>query len=473
MDSNRIKNNRILVVGDLIVDTYHKGSVSRISPEAPIPVVRVTKSFSVLGGAANVARNLKALHCNPVVIGVKGTDSNADLMGQLFKEADIENHVVACDYPTITKTRIVGNNQQIVRVDFENDKMRIPADIYQKVFAEIDRIMPSVDSVVLSDYGKGFCNDALCRHLIEKAQEYRRTIIVDPKGCDWYKYGNATYITPNIKEISDVAGEAVENYDDRVAIVAKQLQKKYKIQNVLVTRSEKGMTLVSKDDATFNLPTVAREVFDVSGAGDTVVATLAASLAGGLSIKDSLKLANQAAGIVVGKAGTQPILLEELTISDTYLGDNKLLTMVQLKDLLVMLRDKQRKIVFTNGCFDVLHMGHVSYLQEARKLGDVLILGLNSDGSVKRLKGDNRPINSQEARAKVLSAMSCVDYIVIFDEDTPYKLIKEVRPDILVKGGDYSIENVVGREFATQVALIDFVEGYSSTKIIEKMDQAK
>lgn len=472
MDFNKIKNNRILVVGDLIVDTYHKGGVSRISPEAPIPVVRVTKSFSVLGGAANVARNLKALHCNPIVIGLKGIDANADLMDRLFKEANIESHVVACDYPTITKTRIVGNNQQIVRVDFENDKMRIPADIYKKVFAEIDCAMSSVDTIVLSDYGKGFCNDALCRYLIEKAQKYHKTIIVDPKGSDWYKYGNATYITPNIKEISDVAGEAVENTDEKVVSVAKLLQQKYKIKNVLVTRSEKGMTLVS-DKEPFILPTVAREVFDVSGAGDTVVATLAASLAGGLSIKDSLKLANQAAGIVVGKSGTQPIYLEELTISDTYLGDNKLLTMVQLKDLLVMLRDKHRKIVFTNGCFDVLHMGHVTYLQEARKLGDVLILGLNSDESVKRLKGENRPINPQEARAKVLSAMSCVDYIVFFNEDTPYNLIKEVQPDILVKGGDYSIENVVGREFATQVALIDFVEGYSSTKIIEKMDQEK
>jgi D-beta-D-heptose 7-phosphate kinase/D-beta-D-heptose 1-phosphate adenosyltransferase len=468
MNLRKVKGGIILVVGDLIVDTYHTGSVSRISPEAPIPVVRVSNSFSVLGGAANVARNLKALHCNPIVVGVKGNDANGELMDQLFHDADIKSYITPCNYPTITKTRVVGNRQQIVRVDFENDQMKLEAAIYDSVFAKIVELLPHVDAVVLSDYGKGFCNDSLCRFLIEKANKCNKVIIVDPKGNDWYKYGNATFITPNIKELSDVAGEAVENQDEKVIPVAKKMQKQYRIQNVLVTRSEKGMTLVS-DSESHNLPTVAKEVFDVSGAGDTVVATLAAALAGGFSLIDSLNLANRAAGIVVGKSGTQPIYFEELTISETFLGNNKFISIAQLNDLMVMLRENHRKVVFTNGCFDVIHMGHVTYLQEARKMGDVLILGLNSDASVKRLKGENRPINSQEARAKVLSAMSCVDYVVVFDEDTPYNLIKTVEPDVLVKGGDYKVEEVVGREFAKEVVLVDFVKGHSSTRIIEQL----
>lgn len=470
MKLENLKDKCVLVVGDLIVDTYHTGDVSRISPEAPIPVVRVTKSFSVLGGAANVARNLKTLHCLPVVIGVRGKDANGDLMERLFSDSNIECHIVCSDFPTITKSRIVGNRQQIVRVDFETDKMKLPSEVYQQVFYEIEQVLPTVDVIVLSDYGKGFCNDTLCRYLIEKANECMKPIIVDPKGNDWYKYSKATFITPNVKELSDVVGEHIENTDENVISAGRKLQKQHKIDHLLVTRSEKGMTLIDNNEI-YNLPTVAREVFDVSGAGDTVVATLAASLAGGLQLKQALTLANQAAGIVVGKSGTQPIHLEELTISNTYLGDNKLLTMEQLNDLLLMLREKRRKIVFTNGCFDVIHMGHVSYLQEARNLGDVLILGLNSDASVKRLKGEKRPVNNEVARAKVLSAMSCVNFIVVFDEDTPYNLIKTVRPDVLVKGGDYRVEDVVGREFAGEVKLINFIEGYSSSKIIGQMNQ--
>ncbi len=470
MKLENLKDKRVLVVGDLIVDTYHTGAVSRISPEAPIPVVRVSKSFSVLGGAANVARNLKTLHCLPVVIGVRGKDANGDLLERLFSDSSIENHVVCSEYPTITKTRIVGNRQQIVRVDFETEKMKLSAEVYQQVFSEIERTLPIVDVIVLSDYGKGFCNDSLCRYIIEKAIECRKPIIVDPKGNDWYKYSHATFITPNVKELSDVAGEYVENIDERVITVGRKLQRQYKIKHLLVTRSEKGMTLI-ENNKTYNLPTVAREVFDVSGAGDTVVATLAASLAGGFQLKQALTIANQAAGIVVGKSGTQPIHLEELTISDANLSDNKLLARGQLADLLLMLREKRLKIVFTNGCFDVIHMGHVSYLKEARNLGDVLILGLNSDASVKRIKGENRPVNNELARITVLSAMSCVDYIVVFDDDTPYDLIKAIRPDFLVKGGDYQIENVIGREFAGEVKLINFVEGYSSSKIIELMNQ--
>lgn len=467
MKIEQIQRRRILVVGDLIVDTYHTGSVSRISPEAPIPVVRVKKSYSVLGGAANVARNLKTLHCHPIVVGIKGNDANGDLMEKLFNDSHIECHITPCQYPTITKTRIVGNRQQIVRVDFENEKMDISEDVYQQVYGNITSIVSQVDAIVLSDYGKGFCSDQLCCYVIKMANQNRIPIIVDPKGCDWYKYGKATFITPNVKELSDVAGEVIENKDESIIPVARKLLQRYKVENVLVTRSEQGMTLVNNNDV-LNLPTVAREVYDVSGAGDTVVATLAASLSGRLSLKNALELSNQAAGIVVGKLGTQPVHYEELAISNTYLGDNKVVERNHLGDLLLMLKEKQSKIVFTNGCFDVIHMGHVTYLQEARKLGDLLIVGLNSDASVKRLKGESRPVNNEEARCKVLSSMSCVDYIVVFEEDTPLRLIEKVQPDILVKGGDYKKEDVVGREYAGEVVLIDFVEGYSSTKILEK-----
>ena len=466
MNSKEIIGRRILVVGDMMVDTYHSGTVSRISPEAPIPVVRVSNSYSTLGGAANVARNISALRSRPIVVGARGEDANGQLMESLFQQLQIECHLSLTDYPTITKTRIVGNRQQVVRVDFESSDMQFSPAFYQPVLSQVDQHLDDTDMVVISDYGKGFCSNFLCQQIISKAKKAKKQVIVDPKGSDWEKYKGADIITPNLKELSDVIGKVVPNEDKAVEQAARSLESRFEIAAVLVTRSEKGMTLVSGEEV-IHLRTEAREVFDVSGAGDTVVATLAVALGSGLSMRESMVLANRAAGIVVGKAGTQPILLEELNAAKEGNSSRKLVDVNTLQERLRQVKAQGGKVVFTNGCFDVLHAGHVTYLQKARQLGDLLVVGLNTDVSVKRLKGPSRPINNEWARAVVLASLSCVDYVVLFEEDTPYDLIKAVRPDILVKGSDYKVEDVVGREFASEVRLIDFVEGYSSTKIIK------
>ena len=470
MKIENFEKQAVLVVGDVMLDTYHTGLVSRISPEAPIPVVRVTDSFSMPGGAANVARNIQGLKARPFVVGVCGNDANGLLLSSLLSKSDIVSHLAVSEYPTITKTRIIGNRQQVVRVDFEHPHMHLPTPLMNELAEKWEAWIPSVAIVVISDYGKGLCAPSLCHQLIEKAHSLGKTVLVDPKGKDWQKYGCADMITPNLKELSDAVGYEVPNEDGPVVKAAQELSARYGFGAILVTRSEKGMTLITENDA-LHLPTRAREVFDVSGAGDTVIATMAVAMGAGIPIPDAMRLANRAAGIVVGKAGTQPVLLEELCDE---MGEkrDKVVSRQALANQLQKLRRQGAKIVFTNGCFDVLHAGHVTYLEKARNLGDVLVVGLNSDASVRQLKGPGRPVNNELARAKVLSSLSFVDFVVVFEEDTPLSLIQEVKPDYLVKGGDYRVEEVVGREFAGQVVLIDFVEGYSTTRILEKMQDS-
>lgn len=468
MKIEKFDHQKVLVIGDVMLDTYHMGSVSRISPEAPIPVVRVTDSYSVPGGAANVARNIQGLKARPFVIGARGDDANGLLLRSLLRDSDIEAWLGVSAYPTITKTRIIGNRQQVVRVDFEQPGMHFPQTLEDEAVAAFADGLPKVNIVVLSDYGKGFCSPSLCRRLMQMARAAQVPVLVDPKGTDWEKYAGATLITPNLKELADAVGYEVANDDASVVKAARELAGRHAVAAILVTRSEKGMTLVTEEEI-LHLPTRAREVFDVSGAGDTVIATMAVALGSGFPMYEAMKVANQAAGIVVGKAGTQPILQEELLCeSDTDSG-NKVVLKQALLERLKILRRRGKKIVFTNGCFDVLHAGHVSYLEQARRLGDILVVGLNSDDSVSRLKGPGRPVNGEWARAKVLSSLSCVDYVVVFGEDTPFDLIRDVAPDYLVKGSDYRSEDVVGREFAGQVVLIDFVDGYSTTRILDKL----
>ncbi len=469
---NSIKGCRVLVVGDLMLDTYHIGGVKRISPEAPVPVVQVKRSYSVLGGAANVARNLIGLGATPQVVGVVGDDVNGEVISSMFAELNIDCFLTTSDAPTITKMRVIGNDQQVVRIDFEQDNATLDKQVEATLIAQIEKRIAHCDIVVISDYGKGLCSEELCHAVIESARLNGKAVVVDPKGTQWFKYRNATIVTPNIKELSEVFGAELRNEDAPLAQAATATIERYDLISLLVTRSEKGLSYVSSDE-NIVIPTEAREVFDVSGAGDTVVATLAAAMGAGLSISDSIYLANKAAGVVVGKMGTSPILFHELRaeISQRRLGGDKIVSRENLDELLQLLREQHSSIVFTNGCFDILHRGHVTYLERAKALGDTLILGLNSDSSVRRLKGEDRPINDELSRATVMAALSSVDYVVIFDEDTPLELLKAIRPDTLVKGGDYAIEQIVGREYAAQTTTIPFVDGFSTTNVISKLSE--
>lgn len=469
---NILKGKRVLVVGDIMLDTYHIGDVKRISPEAPVPIVRVNRTYSVLGGAANVARNLLGLECFPYIISLLGNDHNGKTMLEMFATLNIKNDLFQTEHPTITKTRVIGNNQQVVRLDFETEIEILDKEVEQKILLAVEKALPEVDIVVISDYGKGVCNDTICQHVISASNLQGKKVIIDPKGKNWQKYRSATIITPNLKELSEVLGVEVKNENEDIHNTASNVLHKYNLKSLLVTRSEKGMSYIAPEFFQ-DIPTEAKEVYDVSGAGDTVVATLAASLAADIPIADAIYLANKAAGIVVGKIGTSPILFKELQAELQTGKPDKLVPMEQLADVLKQLRSQGRKIVFTNGCFDILHKGHVFYLDKAKKMGDILILGLNSDSSVKRLKGESRPINDENARATVMAALESVDYVVVFTEDTPLNLIRIVAPDVLVKGGDYEIENIVGREYAKETVTIPFVDGYSTTKTIQSINQEK
>lgn len=457
----RIKPYKALIIGDLMLDTYYTGNVSRISPEAPVPVVKINNTYSVPGGAANVARNIVGLMGRPTVIGVAGRDSNASTLKTLLNSSGIEHIVISTEAPTTTKIRVIGNNQQVTRLDFETgipSLAKVEAQLQDAIAHEI----PKNDIVIISDYAKGVCTESLTRFIIESAHYYGKKVIIDPKGSDWNKYRHGDYITPNLKELAQVSNQQIANQDDAISAIATVIAEQFDIPNLIVTRSEKGIsTITNSSIQTF--PTQALNVSDVSGAGDTVVAALATGLCCDFTLPEAIEFANKAAAVVVSKVGTYAVNLNEIKLSN----QNNCLYASEVEDLKPYICDK--KVIFTNGCFDILHVGHIQYLEKAKQLGDTLIVGLNSDDSVKRLKGPARPVNTQANRAKALSALSCVDYVVIFDEDTPLNLIKVIQPDILVKGGDYRIDEVVGREYAKEVRLIDFVEGHSTTKIIESI----
>lgn len=474
--TEKIQKMKIAVIGDVMLDRYFYGEVKRISPEAPVPVNRVTRIESVLGGAANVAANLAHLGCRTFVGGVTGDDDNRLLLEGMFAEAGIDDSglIKSSTRATVTKMRIVGATQQMLRLDFE-EPGDLTAGENSDLTAWLDSLFDKgIDGIVISDYAKGVCSDDFCRKAIRTANAYGVPVLIDPKGTDWEKYRGADFITPNLKEICEAAGSKVPNEDGPVYELADKARERYGIKNVVVTRSEKGITLAGAAGLELHCPATAQEVFDVSGAGDTVAATLLAGVAGGLALNSALTLANRAAGIVVSKVGTYPIRRQELLAGimkeERRQGlSHRLLERAEAESLVRAWRLNGDKIVFTNGCFDLLHVGHVTYLEKASRLGDRLLLGLNSDASVRRLKGRTRPLVGQEDRARVLAALSCVDAVVLFDEDTPADLVRAIRPDVLVKGGDYRKEEVVGREDAGSVAIIDFEEGYSTTGIVERI----
>ena len=471
-----LPNLRIAVIGDLMVDRYVFGDVSRISPEAPVPVNRVKQMKEVLGAAANVAANLANLDVHVYVGGVAGQDTHGNLLQDLLDSNGIDKSgvVISRDRSTITKMRILGDRQQMMRLDFETIR-----DVEQQEEEELISWLGSLcqkglDGIVISDYGKGVCTDSILEKIFNLANCYKIPTIVDPKGSQWEKYNGATYITPNVKELSERVGYSITNDDDKIVAAAKEVLATNNIQYIIATRSEKGISVIARDGRIWHNPATQQDVFDVSGAGDTVVATMICSIAANLSMRTALHIANGAAGIVVSKVGTYPIHRQELielwmSLQEGKYIEKSLYSWEEMKNLVQQWQNQGDTVIFTNGCFDILHRGHITYLQEAAQLGDRLIIGLNSDASVRRLKGEARPLVGEEDRAYLLSALSCVDGVVLFDEDTPSQLLETIRPNILVKGGDYKVEEVIGHEFVDSVQILPFKDGYSTTNVVNKI----
>ncbi|WP_380180107.1 bifunctional D-glycero-beta-D-manno-heptose-7-phosphate kinase/D-glycero-beta-D-manno-heptose 1-phosphate adenylyltransferase HldE [Kalamiella sp. sgz302252] len=462
----------VLVVGDVMLDRYWYGPTSRISPEAPVPVVKVDNVEERPGGAANVAMNIASLGASSRLVGLTGVDDAARALNEALTGVNVHcDFVSVATHPTITKLRVLSRNQQLIRLDFEEGFEGIDVEpLHQR----ISQALPSAGALVLSDYAKGAL--ASVESIIQIARQAKVPVLVDPKGTDFERYRGATILTPNLSEFEAVAGKCKDEAD----IVARgmALMQQFELSALLVTRSENGMTLLQPGKEPVHLPTQAQEVYDVTGAGDTVIGVLAAALAAGNTLEESCFLANAAAGVVVGKLGTStvsPVELENAIRARPESGFG-VMTEQQLKEAVALARRRGEKIVMTNGCFDILHAGHVSYLANARKLGDRLIVAVNSDASTKRLKGETRPVNPLENRMIVLGALEAVDWVVAFEEDTPQRVIAEILPDLLVKGGDYKPEEIAGSKEVWanggEVRVLNFEDGISTSNIIKAI-QAK
>jgi D-beta-D-heptose 7-phosphate kinase/D-beta-D-heptose 1-phosphate adenosyltransferase len=476
---NHAANIRALVIGDLMLDEYLWGKAERISPEAPVQVVDVQSEDIRLGGAGNVVNNLVALGCRVAVCSITGRDDNGSLLMDIFARMGVETAGLF-DEPsrrTGKKTRVIAAHQQIVRIDRES-RDPITAESEEAILAFLEREGSAFQVFVVSDYLKGVLTDRVLQTIIAVGRRLGIPVIIDPKGSDYGKYRGATIITPNRKEAEQAARLPIVD-DASLQSAGASLLADLQLSAVLITRSEAGMSLFRADGSALHVPTVAREVYDVTGAGDTVLAVLSLGLAAGMSMEDAATLANAAAGIAVGKLGTSTVTPAEIMAEvarEHRDSDNKIKNLDVLAGIIAAEKGKGKKIVFTNGCFDLLHVGHVKYLQKARSFGDILVLGLNSDASIRRLKGEKRPLIGQDERAHILAALDCIDYVVIFDEDTPLELIAALKPLVLVKGGDYTLDGVVGREIVEEqggrVELVSFVDGKSTTNIIEKILQS-
>lgn len=471
-----IAKTNVLVVGDMILDKYIWGKAGRISPEAPVPVVEIVDEEYRLGGAANVVSNLCALGCQVSVAAVSGVDEDGERLRSLLQDRGvaIDGILQSQQRSTTRKTRVLASHQQMLRID-QDVTSEISADEQTKLIDYIQMKLPYVEAVLLSDYQKGVLTPGLLKQIITACRDRQIPVVVDPKCTDFSRYSGATVLTPNRRE-AELSSGIVIHGEENLCRAGSQLLREHQLEALLLTRSEEGMSLFTVDGGVEHLPTEAREVFDVSGAGDTVVALIGAALAAGLSMGDAAGLANFAAGIVVGKLGTSTVSASEILFDydrrNRHAGD-KLLSRRELESVLASQRASGKTIVFTNGCFDLLHAGHVKYLQQARSLGDLLVLGLNSDASIRRLKGEKRPLLDEAERAQILAALDCIDYLTIFDEDTPLELLQVLRPQVLVKGGDYQAIEVVGKDlvesYGGRLELIQFVDGKSTTNIIEKV----
>ncbi len=477
-DDNLTKDTvgNIAVIGDIMLDRYWFGDAKRISPEAPVPVVNINQQEDRLGGAANVALNLRSLDIQTTLVGIIGADNEAKVLHQLCAERGIQSHLTEdASRPTISKLRIIGRHQHILRCDFESVKIseiKILNALRQNSFKAID----AANVLLLSDYGKG----TLCEieTLIAYATSKNKPVLVDPKGHSFEKYRGATIITPNRSEFEAVVG--ICETEEQLLKRGEYLRQHLELNAILITRSEQGMTLIEENQIPITFQAQARDVFDVTGAGDTVVALLAAGIASGLSLAEAAHIANVGASIVVGKLGASSVTKQELihaleadVAQQHQRAHHLVLSKEALKAAMTQARLKGETVVMTNGCFDLLHRGHVTYLEQARRLGNRLVVALNSDASVTRLKGAPRPIMDELSRSAVLASLSSVDWVVIFESDTPQTLIEYLLPDVLVKGGDYSIDTIAGAEAVIknggQVQIIDLVDGYSTSKAVNKI----
>lgn len=461
---------KVLVVGDVMLDRYWEGDTSRISPEAPVPVIAVESVQDRLGGAANVALNVSSLGAQATLLGVIGSDEAGDCVQALLAAGSIKNELIVKPTRTITKLRVIGRHQQLLRCDFEENFSLFHPQLIDK----FKSLLSKSDIIILSDYAKGTLKQA--SQFIELAQQMNKPVFVDPKSNDFSTYSGAFMITPNFKEFMQAVGHCAD--EASIERSAMEVMERCRIDNVLVTRGAKGMSLFAQDKPAWTIPTQAQEVFDVTGAGDTVIAVLATAIAVGHPLTVSASIANLAAGLVIKHLGTVPVTHQDLVQAVKELQDPpedlKVLDEEQAVKAIHQSKAKGERIVMTNGCFDVLHAGHVTYLKQAKRLGHRLIIAVNNDESVKRLKGQSRPINTLEHRMQVLASLECVDWVMPFAEDTPQRVIEKLLPDVLVKGGDYTKETIVGAQAVEdnggQVVVIELVPGLSTTRTLSKMN---
>jgi len=471
----------VVCVGDVMLDAFYYGDASRISPEAPIPVLRIEKKIQTLGGAANVVNNLRSLSVAASLVGIVGDDEEAKIIENLLEAQQVSSKDLIKDssHQTIIKNRYIAQDQQLLRVDFEK------VDGYAKhltdsVLDRTKKLLEKAHVLVLSDYGKGVLTPHVIQEILKETRRQNKISIIDPKGQDYSIYRGATFLTPNKKELKEATGMPT-NTDEEVVRAAQKLIHDHGIENVLATRSEKGMTLVKATGDIHHFRVVAKEVYDVSGAGDTVVATLAAALSMGDTVEESVHLANLAGSVVVGKMGTATVSLSELedamVLEDHYddVRGPKVVTLAQAEIKIREWKSNNLKVGFTNGCFDLLHLGHLKILQESKAQCDRLIVAVNTDDSVRRAKGPTRPVHNEFIRSTILSALSFVDLVILFGEDTPQKLIETLIPDVLVKGADYKISEVVGADIVQKnggiVHLVELVDGQSTTKTVAKIQE--
>ena len=466
-----MKKQNILIVGDVMLDRYLYGDTARVSPEAPVPVVHLNHTDYKPGGAANVASNVTAMGISSVVVGLVGEDEAATLLRRSMTDSGIQDGLIGISNAvTISKTRVISRHQQLIRLDEEDGFASFD---HGELLDKVERQLPETAVMILSDYNKGTITPVL-QPLIQLAKEYQVPVLVDPKSSDFTVYAGATLLTPNMSEFEAAAGKC--NDDNELVEKAAALIRQCELQALLITRSEKGMSLVKDENTVMHLPAQVRDVFDVTGAGDTVIAVLAAMLAQGNDLEASARAANVAAGIVVGKLGAASVSYQELSRAmqakpGEMHSEAKVLSNTELLNVVDDAKARGERIVMTNGCFDILHAGHIRYLQQARNMGDRLIIAVNDDDSVTRLKGEGRPVNALENRMQLLAALEMVDWVVAFSEDTPESLICSVLPDKLVKGGDYQPKEIAGYDCITanggEVIVLDYHEGLSTSRTIE------
>ena len=462
---------KILVIGDLMIDQYLWGSCEKISPEAPVQVVNIDNESNVLGGAGNVINNLKALGAHVDVISVIGECKVSHELKELLHNINVDTQylVIQGNRVSSKKTRIIASNQQVVRYDQESVD-EIDSNSQQSIIRSFSSIVKLYDIILISDYGKGILTSELTRSLIRISNKNDKKVLVDPKGQNYLKYKGAYLLTPNRKEASEATNIEI-NDDLSLNKAIRKLKTEYNLEISIITLSDQGVAVF--DNKLRTHPTAAKEVFDVTGAGDTILASLGFALSCKKNIDESITFANLASGVVVGKIGSATASLNEIIEYESSINKSNsyahIKTWDEISIISLEMRKKNKKIIFTNGCFDILHIGHIKYLEKAKSFGDVLILGLNSDESIKKLKGDDRPINTQIDRAYILASLEVVDYLVIFDNETPYELIKLIEPDILVKGSDYKGKKVIGADIVKDLRLVDFIPGKSTSSTIKRI----